>query len=104
MMELHRRKQLTVICEAPVAGRVTRVLERVPVGGYTVLPALSGLGGEGHWDREGLVGDTGRMVVIVSIMSEEQAAGVLERIYETIEPQMGIVTLSDVDVLRPERF
>jgi len=103
-METHRRKQVMVICEAPVAGRVTRALDHVPVGGYTVIPALSGFGSEGRWERSGLVGDAGRMVVIVSVMSEEQAATALERIYETIEPQMGIVTVSDVEVLRPERF
>lgn len=103
-MQTHRRKQLTVICEAPVADRVTRVLDRVPVSGYTVIPALSGSGREGNWERSGLVGDAGRMVVIVSVMSEEQASVALDRIYETIEPQMGIVTLSDVEVVRPERF
>ena len=50
--------------------------------------------------RSGLVGDAGRMVVIVSVMSEEQVEVALARIYETIEPQMGIVTLSDVEVLQ----
>ncbi|MAS06673.1 MAG: transcriptional regulator [Ahrensia sp.] len=103
-METHRRKQVTVICEAPVAGRVTRVLDKIPVSGYTVIPALSGAGREGHWEREGLVGDVGRMVVIISVMSEGQAAESLEAIYQTIEPQMGIVTVSNVEVLRPERF
>lgn len=103
-METHRRKQLTVICEAPVARRVTRALDQVPVSGYTVIPALSGSGSEGRWERSGLVGDVGRMVMIVSVMSGEQANTALERIYETIEPQMGIVTISDVEVLRPERF
>ena len=103
-MQTHTRKQLTVICEAPVASRVTRLLDTVPVSGYTVLPALSGSGSEGEWSREGLVGDFGRMVVIVSVMSAEQADTALKLIHETIEPQMGIVTMSDVQVLRAERF
>jgi PII-like signaling protein len=103
-MKIHPRKQLTVICELPVASRITRLLDEVPVTGYTVIPAISGAGSEGAWTREGMIGDYGRMVVILSIMSVEQANEALERIVKALKPQMGIVTVSDVEVLRPELF
>ena len=80
------------------------VLEELPVSGYTVLPALSGMGSEGPWDLDRTIGDTGRMVMIVTVMSAEQAEVALERIYAALVPQIGIVTLADVEVLRPERF
>lgn len=103
-MKTHAKKQMTVICEAPLMHRITRVLDAVPVTGYTVFPALSGRGSEGTWDRDRMIGDAGRMVMIVSVMSPEQADIAVDRIYETLEPQMGIITLADVAVLRPERF
>lgn len=103
-MKTHAKKQMTVICEAPLMHRITRVLDAVPVTGYTVFPALSGRGSEGTWDRDRMIGDAGRMVMIVSVMSPEQADTAVNRIYETLEPQMGIITLADVAVLRPERF
>lgn len=103
-MKTHARKQMTIICEVPVARRMTRVFDQIGVSGYTQFPALSGKGSEGIWDRDGMVGDAGRMVMIVSIMSEQQAQKAVDRIYEVLDPQMGIVTIADVDVLRPDRF
>lgn len=103
-MKTHPKKQMTVICEAPVMRRITRILDKVPVTGYTVFPALSGRGSEGTWDRDNWIGDASRMVMIVSVMSVEHAEIAIDRIYDAIEPQMGIVTIADVEVLRPERF
>lgn len=103
-MKTHAKKQMTVICEVPVMHRITRVLDKVPVTGYTIFPALSGRGSEGTWDRDRIIGDAGRMVMIVSVMSVEQADIAIDRIYDALEPQMGIITVADVDVLRPERF
>lgn len=103
-MKTHPKKQLTVICEAPVLKRITRILDAVPVTGYTVFPALSGKGSEGAWDRDNWIGDSGRMVMVVSVMSPEQAETATDRIHEAIAPQMGIVTIADVEVLRPDRF
>ena len=103
-MKTHAKKQMTVICEAPVMHRITRVLDRIPVTGYTVFDAHSGRGSEGTWDTDRMIGDAGRMVMIVSVMSPEQAETAIDRIYETLEPQMGIITIADVEVLRPERF
>jgi len=103
-MKTHARKQMTVICEAPVIRRITRILDKLPVSGYTVFPALSGKGSEGEWDRDNWIGSSSRMVMIVSIMSDEQAETAIDRIYDAIEPQMGIVTVADVAVLRPDRF
>jgi PII-like signaling protein len=103
-MKTHPKKQMTVICEAPVMRRITRILDKLPVTGYTVFPALSGRGSEGEWNRDNWIGDSNRMVMIVSVMSDDQADTAIDRIYEAIEPQMGIVTVADVAVLRPERF
>ena len=103
-MKTHAKKQMTVICEAPVMHRITRVLDKVPVTGYTLFDAHAGRGSEGAWDTDRMIGDAGRMVMIVSVMSAEQAGIAIDRIYETLEPQMGIITIADVEVLRPERF
>lgn len=103
-MKTHPKKQLTVICEAPVLRRITRILEGIPVSGYTVFPAMAGKGSEGSWDRDNWTGDAGRMLMVISIMSAEHAELAIDRIHEAIAAQMGIVTVADVDVLRPERF
>lgn len=103
-MKTHTKKQMTIICEIPVMGRVTRALDRENVSGYTVFNAFSGKGSEGTWDRDRIIGDAGRMVMIVSIMSAEHANSVIDHIYKVLDPQMGIVTIADVEVLRPDLF
>lgn len=103
-MKTHAKKQMTVICEVPVIGRVTRALDRVGVTGYTVFNAHAGKGSEGQWDEDRMIGDTGRMVMIVSVMSPEHAEQATDEIYKVLDPQMGIVTVGDVSVLRPGRF
>lgn len=103
-METFPKKQIRLICEAPIATRIRKILSRAPITGYTILPAIGGSGSEGSWMREGLVGDAGQMLVFLIILDEDQLQAVLEQLYGGIRAQMGIITISDVDVVRPELF
>ncbi len=103
-MKTYPKKQLTIICELPLAGRVTKTLTESGVTGYTQFDAASGRGSEGEWNRDGLIGQSGRMVMIVTILSPDQADEVLEKVHALIEPQMAIATIADVEVMRNELF
>ena len=103
-MERFSRKRLEIVLEAPALNRLTAALDAAGVSGYTVLPVLSGRGEDGHWSREGLVGDAGRMVMVVCITDAGKAEAALARIRTLLSRQIGIVTLGDVEVLRGERF
>jgi PII-like signaling protein len=103
-LKTYKKKQLTIICELPLASRVIKTLTDAGVTGYTQFDAASGRGSEGPWNRDGLVGASGRMVMIVTILSVEDSDNVLPQIYELIEPQMAIATIADVEVLRDENF
>lgn len=103
-MKTFQKKQLTVICELPLASRVVKTLTEAGVTGYTQFDAASGRGSEGEWNRDGLVGTSGRMVMIVTILSLDEADNVLAQIYELIEPQMAIATIANVEVLRDDLF
>jgi PII-like signaling protein len=83
---------------------VQRHLASAGVKGYTVFPALSGSGSEGDWDREGMIGDAGQMVLVVVVLDEEDLDRVLTDIFDVVSPQMGVITISDVEVVRPDRF
>ncbi len=103
-MQVYPKKRVEIIVEAPVVGRLTRILEDERVTGYTVFPALSGKGLEGEWSREGVVTDAGRMVAVVCIVSEERKDRILERVFELISHQIGIVSVTDCEVVRGDRF
>ena len=103
-MQTHAKKQITIIVERPLVNRLTHYLEREEVTGYTVLPALGGSGSEGAWSREGMIGDTGQMVQVVCILDPARLDAVLDGAYAILSHQIGIVTVQDVSVVRPERF
>jgi len=103
-MHTFAKKQIQIICERPILRRVQRHLAQAGVKGYTVFPALSGSGSEGEWDREGMVGDAGQMVMVLVVLDPQDLDRVLADIFDVVSAQMGVITVSDVAVVRPDRF
>jgi nitrogen regulatory protein PII len=104
MMEMHRKKRIEIILEAPAMNRLAGALENAGVTGYTVLPVLAGKGKTGAWTRDGLIGGAGAMVCVICITDPTRVDAVLERIMAVLSRQIGLVTIGDVDVVRGERF
>ncbi|MDA0786979.1 MAG: transcriptional regulator [Proteobacteria bacterium] len=104
MMKMHPKKRIEIIIELPLQGRITQVLDTQDVFGYTIFSAQGGRGQEGPWQRDGIVGDSGRMVAIVCIVDPARLDGILTQIYAVIERQIGIVSVSDVEVVRADHF
>lgn len=103
-MEMHRKKRIEIILEAPALNRLSAALEAAGVTGYTVLPVLAGKGKTGAWTRDGLVGGAGAMVCVICITDPSRVETVTERIMAVLSRQIGLVTIGDVDVMRGERF
>lgn len=103
-MKTYPKKRIEIMVETPLMKRVIGILEQRGVGGYTVLPVLAGKGKDGAWHRDGLVGRAGTLVMIFCIVDEARVDEVLEAVFALVEKQIGIVTLSDVQVIRPEHF
>ncbi|MFY8039870.1 MAG: DUF190 domain-containing protein [Bosea sp. (in: a-proteobacteria)] len=104
MVVTHLKKRLEIIVEAPALHRLTDRLNQAGVTGYTIVPVLAGRGSEGTWSAEGLAGDAGRLVMVISIVDAAKADTVLERVYSVLARQIGIVTISDVQVIRADHF
>ena len=103
-MQTHLKKRVEIVVEAPVLRRLVDRLDAAAVTGYTVIPALAGRGRDGSWRGEGLAGDAGRMVMVVCITDPSKVDTVLETVYVVVQRQIGIVTVSDVQVIRAEHF
>jgi nitrogen regulatory protein PII len=103
-MDLHPRKRIEIVLEAPALHRLTSALDAVQVTGYTILPVLAGRGEGGTWSRDGLVGAAGQMVMVICITDARRAEAVLERVMALLARQIGIVSVSDVMVVRADRF
>jgi len=103
-MKTHEAKRVEIIIEGPMERRLTRALEGAGVTGYTVLPVRGGSGRSGSWSRAGQVSPTGGMVAVICIIRPERLDGLLEAAFAVVERHIGVVSVTDCEVLRAERF
>lgn len=102
-MQTHKAKRVEIIIEAPMEKRLTDALKTAGVTGFTVLPVLGGSGRSGVWTREGQVGRSG-MVAVICLVRPERLDGLLDAAFAVVERHIGVVSVTDCDVLRAERF
>ena len=103
-MKIHPAKRIEIVIEAPMESRLTKALNDAGVSGYTVVPVLGGGGRSGNWSREGQVARASGMVMIVCIIREELMQPALDKVFSIVEKHIGVVSITDCDVLRAERF
>jgi nitrogen regulatory protein PII len=103
-MQTFPAKRIEIIIEAPLLRRLTAALDRADVPGYTVLPVRAGSGKSGPWTREGQVSTAGGMNHVVMVCAPDRAEAVLETAYEVVAPHIGLVNVTDCEVVRPARF
>lgn len=101
---MHPKKRFELIIEKPALKRACRVLEESKVTGYTVLPCMAGYGGGNRWQRGTDLSGSRDMVMIVSILDESLLPEVCEKIETLIGAHIGILSVSNVEVIRAERF
>lgn len=103
-METHKAKRVEIIIEAPLERRLTEALHEAGVTGYTILPVLGGSGRSGQWSREGQVSRASGMVAVVCLIRPDRLDGLLEAAFAVVERHIGVVSVTDAEVLRAERF
>jgi PII-like signaling protein len=103
-MKTYPKKRLDITVESPLMARMLKLLDEAGVTGYTVVSALAGKGTSGAWHRDGVVGRAGSVVLIYCILDESKVDSVLQPVFALLAKQIGIVTVSDVQVVRPELF
>lgn len=103
-MQTHDAKRVAIIIEAVMERRLTEVMEDAGVTGFTILPVLGGSGKSGRWSREGQVSRAGAMVQVVCIIRPDRLKPLLEAAFTVVDRHIGVVSISDCQVLRAERF
>ena len=102
-MQTHIAKRVEIVIEAPMERRLTDALTDAGVTGYSVLPVLGGSGRSGPWTRDGQVGRAG-MVSVVCLIKPERLDPLLDTIFAVLKKHIGVVSVTDAQVLRAERF
>ncbi len=103
-MQMHLKKRIEIVLEAPGLRRLTETLERLNVSGYTVLPAIAGNGRGGAWSEAGQVSDAERMVCVICIVDPAREDEIIGPVFELVKRHIGLISVSDAQVIRGERF
>jgi len=102
-MQLHRKKKVEIVVEAPRVHRIIELLDRVGAKGYTVVPNVSGKGHRGV-RSEGDIFDVFRNVLVIVVATEPVARRIMEESQKVLENYAGVVYMSDVEVVRESHF
>jgi hypothetical protein len=103
MIETVTRKRLEILIDRPLAPRLIEAAVEAGVSGYTLIPVQSGSGRHGAWRDDPISGAEAK-TIFLTIASAEKA----ERLVELLAPHLDsygmLLTVSDVQVVRGERF
>ena len=103
-MQTHKAKRVEIIIEAPMERRLTDALIKADVTGYTILPVKGGSGRSGQWSRAGQISSAGGMIAVVCIVRPEKVDTMLKAAFDIVERHIGVVSVTDCEVIRAERF
>lgn len=104
MPTMHPAKRVEIIIEAVMERQICRALTNAGVTGFTVLPVLGGSGRSGTWTREGNVSRAGGMVSVVCLIANARLDGLMDALFPVLDAHIGVVSVSDTQILRAERF
>jgi nitrogen regulatory protein PII len=102
-MQLHPKKRIEIVVEASCASKILEMIEATGAKGYTLLNEVSGKGHRGVRNDSHLT-DVFRNVLIIVIAAESIALEIIRKSQPLLENYAGIVTVSDVEVVRNEHF
>ncbi|MFM9976119.1 MAG: DUF190 domain-containing protein [Beijerinckiaceae bacterium] len=103
-MQTYAKKRIAIVIEQPALNRVLDALDVLAVTGYTVYPLIAGRGREGAWRTDGMVSDSGRMVSVVCVCDASKVDAIVEPVFKIVSRQVGIITISDCEVIRADHF
>lgn len=102
-MQTHSRKKLEILVEAPILKKVEDILDACGVHVFSVFDGREGRGLSGRWTDQN-VADALDQRLVWAIMGEDVAEAVVSRLATLFQRFPGVVVVSDVAVLRAERF
>jgi dethiobiotin synthetase len=103
MTKTFTRKRVEILIDTPLAPRLIQAAADAGIAGYTLIPVQSGAGRGGTWRSDHVTGAQTK-TIFLTIASEENASRFVDAVAPHLESYGMLLTLSDVQVVRPERF
>lgn len=100
-MQPHSRKLVTIITESVIEKEITQEIEKLGVSGYTITDAR----GKGHRGVRNAGWEHGSNIRVEVVCEDRLAKAVADHLKERYyENYAMILFITDVNVLRPEKF
>lgn len=93
-------QKLEIVVEGEYQAFVVDLLDRAGVSGYTVFHNLSGKGTHGTHKSHLMFNDDSVLVMIVSAVSSDLVAPILDGLTPFFNKHMGVIFTSDIQVSR----
>ena len=103
-MQTHKAKRVEITIEKIMLSRLTAAMDGAGITGYSVLPVYGGSGRSGAWTREGQVSRAEGMVQVICMVRPERLDDLIAAAFAVVERHIGVVSITDCEVLRAERF
>lgn len=96
------RKRIEILADQPLVPALLKTLGECGVTGHTLFPAVSGAGRTGRWQDERLTGAS--KVLLLAIASADDSMTLIERLAPLLDSHRLLLMISDVEVVRGDRF
>lgn len=101
---MHAKQRLELIIERMALRRACEILEAAGCSGYTIVSAMEGFGRERRWRRGDDLSSAEEMMIVITIGDATKIERALVDLHRLLDDRIGVLSVSDVRVLRPERF
>jgi hypothetical protein len=98
------RKKIEVLVDMPLLSRIEKLAERAEIKFFMVLPTRGGGTEQGRWYDDRVTGGAGTKVLFSAITTDEKASNFIDALEPLLDSYGIIVTRSDVEVIRSEKF
>ncbi len=102
-MQTYAKKKLEFVVETALMPRLVRLVEEQGAKGFTVVPTQAGESVDGAWQRDDIAPALGAQMLIV-VVDPAVADPILEAAYALLADYRAQIFVSDVEVLRQDRF
>lgn len=103
MTQTFTRKRVEILVDSPLAQRLVDFAAEAGIAGYTLIPVQSGSGHGGAW-RDDHVSGAQSKTIFLTIASQEKADRFVDLLAPILSDYGMLLTLSDVEVVRGDRF
>ena len=104
MVVTTKRRKIEILVDTPLLRRIRQLADDIGLPGYTLFRTLGGEGGQGRWRDDQVTGGAGSKVLFTTIVDEAHADALVDALTPLLDEYGLIMTISTVEVVRPDRF